>query len=109
MKWAAVATLASARHLRLSLDQDPPADPTKDAAAGADDSTAAAKAKVEQLEKVAKVNEVLFKIACRMKHKADIQGKAKHKAVKEQWVQEDFQEFIEQEQAENVEQMKESC
>lgn len=55
------------------------------------------------------VSEVLFVIACKAKHKNDIDGMARDKAKVEKFTEKEFQGYVKELQAGNIAQMKETC
>jgi hypothetical protein len=64
---------------------------------------------VEKYTKAESVSELLFTMACKAKHKNDIDGKARDKAKEEKFTEEEFAGYVKTLQDKNLGKMKEAC
>jgi len=64
---------------------------------------------VEKYTKAESVSELLFTMACKAKHKNDIDGKARDKAKDEKFTEEEFSGYVKKLQDKNLAKMKEAC
>jgi len=64
---------------------------------------------VTKYTKAESVSELLFTMACKARHKNDIDGKARDKAKDEKFTEEEFAGYVKKLQGKNLDKMKEAC